>query len=111
MSKKFLFLCALSFISAQSLFAAQKQTSVVVDPSRHDKWREIALFPWENGMSRQKTGQVVSDKLAVFDQETMTLSMGTNEVTDIKPEDLPLVEVVLKEVKEAYVRFTAQPKK
>ncbi len=107
MNRKFLFLWALSCISTQSLFSAQ-QENTVVDQSRHDKWRQIALFPWENGMSCKKTWPAVSDKLAVFDPETMTLSMGANTVTDIKPEDMPLVEVVLKDVEEAYARFNAR---
>jgi hypothetical protein len=110
MNTKILLMSLLSCILGQSLFAAQSNSSVV-DKSRHDKWREIASFAYSNGMSCQKQWPAVSDKLAFFDKNTMTLSMGGNKVIDIRAEDLPLVNVVLKEVEQAYARFNAQVKK
>ncbi len=109
MNKKILMICLVSFTLAQSLFAAERQKTV--HSSRHDKWREIALFPYLNGMSCKNYWPAVSDELAFFDRKAMILSMGDGQVKGIQEEDIPLVEVVLNEVKEAYARFNAQAKK
>lgn len=111
MNKKFLFMCLLSCISAQSLFPAAQSDSSVVNKIRPDKWREIAFFPYLNGMSCKNYLAPVSDTLASYDPEKRVLSMGKGKVQGIQDEDLPLVDVVLKEVQEAYARFNTQAKK
>lgn len=73
------------------------------------KWGEIACLPWKDGSGMKWNAVIrVCDNLATYNPATQTLTMGTNTVTDILPEDVQMVDVVVKDVKAVVAATKAQ---